>query len=138
MANDVSFSLKNQMPMITQILPEKFEQAILKSSMTVNNNVKRILTGSRSGRLYRVPATKVKYRASAPMEAPAIRLGDLRQRYNYQVKRHGFNAIGYVGNPLPYAPMLEYGTKNIAPRPHLKKAFLESKADILRNFQGLL
>lgn len=124
--------------MITQIMPEKFEQAILKSSITVNNNVKRILSGARSGRLYKVPATKVKYRASAPMEAPAIRLGDLRQQYNYKVKKHGFNAIGYVGNPLKYAPMLEYGTKNIAPRPHLKKAFLESKAQILKNFLDLM
>lgn len=124
--------------MITQILPEKFEQAILKSTITVNNNVKRILTGTRSGRVYKVPATKVKWQASAPMEAPAIRLGDLRQKYNYKVKKQGFKAIGYVGNPLKYAPMLEYGTQKMAPRPHLKKAFLESKSEIFKNFQGLL
>ena len=126
------------MPQLTKMLPEKFEQAILKSTITVNNNVKKILTGTRSGHTYTVPATRRQYVASAPMEAPAIRLGDLRQKYNYKVLRHGFNAIGYVGNPLKYAPMLEYGTSKMAPRPHLKKAFLESKSQIFKNFQGLL
>ena len=124
--------------MITKMLPDKFEQALLKSTITINNNVKRVLTGTRSGRVYIIPATKVKYQASAPMEAPAIRLGDLRQKYNYKVLGHGFNAIGYVGNPLPYAPMLEYGTSKMQPRPHLKVAFKQSKGQIMKNFEGLM
>jgi HK97 gp10 family phage protein len=120
------------------MLPINFEKAMLKSAITINNEVKRVLTGTRSGRTYKIPATKRTYVASAPNEAPAIRLGDLRQKYNYKVLGKGFRATGYVGNPLPYAPMLEYGTSNMSPRPHLKVAFKNSKNKVLENFRGLM
>jgi HK97 gp10 family phage protein len=138
MANDFKFSLTNQLPMITKMLPKNFEKAMLKSAITVNNEVKRVLTGTRSGHTYRVPATKKTWIASAPNEPPAIRLGDLRQQYNYKVLGNGFNAIGYVGNPLPYSAYLEFGTKNIAPRPHLRVAFKNTKEKVFKNFEDLM
>lgn len=54
MGADVSFSLKNMLPNITKMLPEKFEQALLKSAIEINNEVKRTLTGQRHGKLYKV------------------------------------------------------------------------------------
>lgn len=143
------------------MLPKNFEKAILKSSITINNSVKKVLTGTRSGYTYNLPGTgKVVnmqkelpngrifyYRklvgartwvASAPYEAPAIRLGHLRQSYNYKVLNRGFEATGYIGSPLEYAPWLEFGTSRIYPRPHLKVAFEKSKPDVMKFFEDLL
>jgi hypothetical protein len=160
MAN-VQISLKNQLPMITKMLPDKFEQAMLKSAISINNSIKRSLTGTRSGYTYNVAGTgrvvnkekklpngrtfyyrklegATTYRASAPYEPPATRLGHLRKSYQYKVVGHGFEAIAYVGSGLKYAPMLEYGTSNMHPRPHLKPAFEKAKNRILKNFEALM
>jgi hypothetical protein len=159
--NDLKFNLKNQLPNITKMLAENFEKAILKSSITINNNVKKTLTGTRSGYTYNIPGTgrvvnKQKelpngrifyYRklegattwiASAPYEAPAVRLGHLRASYNYQVLKRGFEATGYVGTPIEYSVYLEYGTSRIHPRPHLKVAFEQSKPQIFKYFKDLI
>lgn len=161
LGNDLKFNLKNQLPKITKMLPDAFEKAILKSSITISNNVKKTLSGQRSGYTYNIPGTgkvvnKEKklangrifyYRklegattwvASAPYEAPAVRLGHLRNDYTYKVMKQGFEATGYVGSTLDYAPWLEYGTSRIYPRPHLKVAFEKSKPEIFKYFKDLI
>jgi Bacteriophage HK97-gp10, putative tail-component len=138
MGADVSFSLKNMLPNITKMLPEKFEQALLKSAIEINNEVKRTLTGQRHGKLYRVAGTQRTYRASSPAEPPAVRLGHLRNSYQYKVKGNGFGARAYVGSPLDYAHYLEYGTAHMRPRRHLSVAFKKSKIKILPYFKDLL
>jgi HK97 gp10 family phage protein len=138
MANEVSFSLKNMIPNITKMLPEKFEQALLKSAITVSNEVKITLAGQRHGKMYRVPGTRRFYRASSPAEAPAVRLGHLRNSYQYKVKGSGFTARAYVGSPLDYAHYLEYGTAHMRPRRHLSVAFKKAKPKVMTYFRDLL
>jgi bacteriophage HK97-gp10 putative tail-component len=138
MGADVSFSLKNMLPNITKMLPEKYEQAILKSAIEVNNEVRRTLTGQRHGKLYRIAGTRRFYTASSPAEAPAVRLGHLRNSYQYKVKGSGFGARAYVGSPLDYAHYLEYGTAHIRPRRHLSVAFKRSKPKVMAYFKDLL
>lgn len=138
MGVDVSFQLKNMIPQITKMLPQEFERAILKSAIIVNNEVRRTLTGSRHGKLYRVPATHKTWRASAPDEPPAVRLGHLRNSYQYKVKGNGFGSIAYVGSPLDYAHYLEYGTAKMRPRRHLSVAFKKSKPKVMAQFERLL
>lgn len=90
-----------------------------------------VLTGSRTGRVYTVPGTKRRYRASAPGEPPASRTGVTRAGYRYQVVRRKFELTGEVGSPEWHALWLEKGTKRMAARPHVKPAFEKRREQIL-------
>lgn len=138
MGVDVSFQLKNMIPQITKMLPQKFDQALLKSAITINNEVKKTLTGARHGKRYKVAGTRQFYTASAPDEPPAVRLGHLRNSYQYKVKGSGFEARAYVGSPLDYAHYLEYGTAHMRPRRHLSVAFKKAKPQVMTFFEDLL
>ena len=143
------------------MLPDSFERAILKSSIEIRNELMKILSGPRSGFQYAIPGTgkvvdkektladgrvfhyrklegATMYTASAPEEAPAQRLGHLRNSYQYKVLGEGFDAAGYVGSDLDYSYYLEFGTSNMHKRPHLSRAFQQSKPNIMKNFQGLV
>lgn len=98
---------------------ERMEQAVNE----VRNQVLETLSGGRSGRTYKVPGTNKTYTASAPGEPPAQRLGELRQSISSQVQGEGKQVIGMVGSNKIYAPMLEFGTRKMAPRPWLRPTF---------------
>lgn len=68
----------------------------------------------------------VNHKASAPGEAPATMLGDLRTSYKFIVK----DDYAMVGSPLDYALSLEKGTSKMAPRPHLKPALIDNRARV--------
>jgi HK97 gp10 family phage protein len=137
--NNVSFSLENFLPNITKELDEALNQQILKSTILIRNELLKLLSGQRTGRLYKVAGTKKKYyRASSPSEPPASRLGHLRASYQYKVLGTGYKAKGYVGSELEYAHYLEYGTYKMAPRPHLQPAMMNSKPKIEKLFRRLI
>jgi hypothetical protein len=102
------------------------EKALLAATVTWHKGVVKILTGARSGRIYQIPGTKKDYTASAPGEAPAVRLGDLRTSYRFVIKKYE----GLIGSPLAYALDLEKGTSHMAPRPHLTAAYLKNRREI--------
>lgn len=89
------------------------------------------LTGSRSGRTYRISGTNRTYQASAPNEPPASRTGDLRTSYRFQVTDN----YAEIGSPLEYAPYLEYGTRKMSPRPHLMPAFQKNRQQIIKTLE---
>lgn len=72
------------------------------------------------------------YNASKPGEAPAVRLGQLRQSYRFQVTGANYMERGEVGSPLDRALFLEKGTKRMAARPHLRPAYNRKKPEILK------
>lgn len=91
-----------------------------------------VLTGSRSGRLYKVPGAKHRYyRASAPGEPPARRLGYLATSYATKVERYS----GILGSHLNYARDLETGTSRIKPRKHIEPSFKRGKERILNELR---
>ena len=92
--------------------------------------VEDMLTGTRSGREYRIPGSSRTYRASRPGEAPATVTGRLRSSYQFRVREEGGNKVGEVGSPLDYALYLEKGTKRMAPRPHLVPAYYKREDNI--------
>ena len=63
------------------------------------------------------------YRASAPGEAPAQRLSDLRKSIRMQTKTNRETATAWVGSGMDKAVWLEKGTTKIKPRPFLSVAF---------------
>lgn len=89
------------------------------------------LSGPRTGMEYFVPETKTMYTASAPGEPPASPTGRLRLATATRLKTEGGGIVGEIGNPLEYAPELEYGTWRIEPRPWLRPTFMRNKEQLM-------
>ena len=134
MVSPFEVKIIDKIPEAKALLKRAGERNIKEATFFVHKTlVEDVLTGDRTGRIYSVPGTKKKYRASAPGEAPARMLGNLATDYKPTVK--GF--MGAVGATLLYALMLEKGTggkgkKGMAPRPHLSVAFSMSRDDVIR------
>jgi len=110
------------------------EERMLEAVDEVRNATLETLSGSRSGRIYKVPGTGVDYTASAPGEPPAVQLGDLRKSVKGGIEKEGKTVIGFVGSELPKASMLEMGTSKMLPRPWLRPSFEKSSDKIKEIF----
>jgi len=116
--------------------------------------------GIRSGRIYKKPgstgdATKSTrklmkeynhklrkggqlYRASAPGEVPARRLGGLKKAWTKGVDSvrgsdsGSTSIVAYIESRSPYAGHLEHGTKKIAPRPYVDRIREKARPEAVR------
>ena len=111
---------------ITGKLGSVAEARLLEAANEVRNTTLETLSGTRTGRTYKVTGTSRTYTASAPGEPPAVQLGDLRKSVKAGVDREGGSVFGYVGTELLKGPMLELGTTNMEPRPWLRPSFEKS------------
>ena len=98
---------------------ERAVRAVVRATaMRVEGTAKdRIQRPPKTGRLYRTYNKRKLHRASAPGESPATDSGTLASRVFHEVQAGGFEAS--VFSDVDYAGMLEFGTKNMAPRPYL-------------------
>lgn len=77
------------------------------------NTAKRVLTGQRTGRLYKVSRTGRPHIASAPGEAPAVLTGRLRNSIAGEKARvRGTEVRAEWGTNVEYARRLENGGRN--------------------------
>lgn len=87
----------------------------------IRNAELEVLSGKRSGRVYRKPHTKSHYTASAPGERPARRTGNLRLNWNGTVESSstgsGLRVTAVLESQELYSTYLENGTRRMAPRP---------------------
>lgn len=87
----------------------------------IRNAELEVLSGKRSGRVYRKPHTKSHYTASAPGEPPARRTGKLRLNWNGTVESSstgsGLRVTAVLESQERYSTYLENGTRRMAPRP---------------------
>ena len=81
-----------------------------------------ILSGEKTGRIYQKYNPTRKHQASAPGESPANDLGKLASSVYW---KRGAGLTASFGASAKYAPYLEFGTRNIAPRPFLYPAGLK-------------
>ena len=105
-------------------------QRAYRASNELRNASLYILRGKRSGRIYKVPNTGKKYKASAPGESPAARTGIFLLSWgpHAHVEKKGvhFRAVSSIeskekaGGKL-LGEMLENGTGKIKPRPYKQK-----------------
>lgn len=108
------------------------KRKVLMARNELRNEWLSVLSGSRSGRTYRIPGTRRTYTASAPGEAPAVRFGDLRRSIKItEPVKDGNDIKCYVGSDLIKALHLELGTRKMRPRPHFRVA-VENSADARR------
>jgi hypothetical protein len=134
------------------------EAAVKDCLLLLEGAVKVKLTGSRSGRTYRVSRTGRLHRASAPGEPPAVLFGRLRNSIGHRGPEWSTDTqvAGWVGtnlgagarmrggeeDPENYARRLEYGGFDgrggyIAPRPYMEPAFRETEAAINARLERL-
>lgn len=130
--NGMEFRLTDNTETILRRFDQQGQARLTAAGSEWHKGVVKELRGSRSGRVYKVPGTQREYTASAPGESPASRLGDLRTSYKFIVKK----SEALIGTPLHYAVDLEHGTRKMAPRPHLQKAFNKNRQRILSHLRG--
>lgn len=123
---------------LTKDLRSELKGALNRAAREGNNYAKaQILGGIKSGRVYQKSNPTRKHQASAPGEAPANDLGLLASSMFW---RKGSGLTAYYGNSAPYARFLEFGTRNMAPRPFLRPAARVVEpmlaADVKRIFAG--
>jgi hypothetical protein len=123
-------NVKEAQAAINRVARERMLEAV----QEVRNTTLETLSGSRSGRTYFVPGTKKQYTASAPGEPPASATGTLRKNVKSGVEGRGDSLTGFVGTREKYGPMLEYGTRRMAPRPWLRPSFEKSAGKLREIF----
>jgi HK97 gp10 family phage protein len=120
--------LKGKLGVTPKLIRQEVSKALFVSAKHVEGEAKRsILNGQKSGRLYKRGKT-VFHRASAPGEAPASDTGRLANSINSYLDSTALGSFVVAGRGLAkYAPLLEFGTSKIAPRPFLFPALEQSK-----------
>ena len=134
---------------------EEIEQKAMKrgyqAANVLTNEVKRILSGQRSGRIYKVKKTGGKskksgvvYTASAPGEPPALRFGTLQKSFKRRTygDKIGNNLLIHVitesdlqVNGYLLGDLLENGTERISPRPFKQKTIEVALPKVIQIFQ---
>ena len=118
-------------------IEQKAKQRGFQAANVLTNEVKKVLSGQRSGRSYKVKGTGgkakksgVMYTASAPGEPPALRFGTLQKSFKRRTyaDKIGSNLVVHAitesdlqVNGYLLGDLLENGTKRIAPRPFKQK-----------------
>lgn len=102
----------------------------------VSNRVRLKLSQPGQGRVYGRPGargpTSVRHQASAPGAPPAVDTGRLRASYTWRVGVDARGPYVEIGTNVLYAPFLEFGTRRMAARPHLRPSINEMRAEIVR------
>ena len=139
--------------------PKKFtagiREGLAASQVSLATVIQRTLSRPGTGKLYRVNKGRGKrarnlrqsgfHRASSPGNPPAVNTNRLRGSWSIAIKSGkdllpGMNiriikkpnSLGYeLGSSVPYAPMLEFGTRRMKKRPYLKPsmAIVEKKLE---------
>lgn len=117
---------------VTEAVGAAMQGRVVQACHEVRNEWMRTLSGARSGKRYRVPGAKRWYTASAPGQAPAQATGRLRQSIRVMPRFGWRGAQARVGTPLEYAVYLEYGTRYMDPRPHLRVSYERARPAIRR------
>ena len=132
-------------------IEQKAKQRGYQAANVLTNEVKKVLSGQRSGRNYKVKGTGGKskgdgvyYTASAPGEPPALRFGTLQKSFKRRTyaDKIGSNLVVHAitesdlqVNGYLLGDLLENGTKRIAPRPFKQKTIDAALPKIIQIFQ---
>ncbi len=125
MSVTIQLNLKN----IVDRIEKKIDVMLIDIAKECIRYIKSIMREPKTGRIYIVPGTKQKYRASAPGETPAIRTGRLFQSISHTAPDHrGKIKSIEIGTNVKYAPFLERGTEKMKKRPAFARAFKDAES----------
>lgn len=116
---------------------KKINRALfLSCNEVINEAVKSIVSGNKSGTTYQKYQPRREHISSAAGEAPASDTGFLVSQITQEVS----NKVGKVISSAPYSAALEFGTTTMAARPFLQPSLRKSQNKIRKIFmrEGLL
>lgn len=90
---------------------------------------RKVLSGPKTGRIYVRNNPRRVHQASAPGQAPANDTGRLVASIEADVDPQQFNLV--LSASAPHARPLELGTKDMAPRPFLRKTLWEFRQRVI-------
>ncbi len=140
MAGDVS----EQVRICIERNVEKVSREAVSRAHRVSNALRnaelRVLSGQRSGKVYKKPCSKATYTASAPGEAPARRTGTLRMSFAPYVESSPSGSGGStirsgIRSNVEYAGILESGSEHMARRPYRELIIEKAKPEADRIFR---
>ena len=102
----------NRIPAVARAMSSGADDIVQKTAFDLQAEIQTSLTGQRRGRRYG------DHTASAPGEKPARDMGALAGGIGIT---HGFRKAT-VFSSASYSPHLEFGTRNMAPRPYMRPA----------------
>jgi len=123
MADGCEVKLTFHTDKVVKAIDDAQSKLMLEAVNEVRNVTLETLSGTRSGRTYKVPGTGRTYTASAPGEPPAVATAELRQNIKTSVGSEGKTVVGMVGTDKIQGKMTEFGTRNMAARPWLRVSF---------------
>lgn len=154
-ANSIGQAVKMKVSEVTADVNYQVKSRGARAVNALRNAELRVLQGQRHGKVYKKPDTHGRaskatralmkdyghklrrgqlYRASAPGEPPARRMGNLRLHWNGDVKMRdiprGTEVLAVLESGEKYAEMLENGTSQMAPRPFVEKIKEEAMTEI--------
>lgn len=127
MARTVVRLTMNRFAQIAAKLPREAHAIVQGTVLDIETRVKTEMAGPKSGRMYGG------HQASAPGEAPAVDTGALISSVQTDVQ----GTEGSVYTNMEYAPYLEYGTSQMAPRPFFTPAAEAARSDFERKMRDL-
>lgn len=117
-----------------RLTPRSIDAVVRATALEIEADTKKsIQSGPKTGRVYK--RRKRRHQASAPGQAPATDRGQLAS--SYRTRKVGPGAYR-VGSSLKKAPALEFGTRRMRPRPHLRPAFSRGKERLRKRMRTLL
>jgi HK97 gp10 family phage protein len=98
-------------------------KAVARVALKMESDAKRLISrGERSGRTYK--RGRKSHRASAPYEAPKTDTGNLVRNITTNFINRKKAEVGvFASRGAMYGAWLEFGTRNIAPRPWLSRTY---------------
>lgn len=124
---------------ITDQIKHEMERRSVLAANELRSSALEVLRGQRSGRVYTVPGSKAKYRASAPGEPPAARTGNFRLSWQPASKVVFGSYISRIESDLrtengkyTLGQILEDGTSRMASRPYQDRVLEHSEPSILK------
>lgn len=133
-------SLAKKSRRAAQIVSQEVAKALLASGMMIDADAKKSLTmGGKTGIVYEKSNPRRTHRASAPGQAPASDTGRLVNSIGVRmVESNTAVEVFTGGTEVKYAVMLEFGTKDIAPRPFMHPAAERNRRKIKQRFDRAL
>jgi len=113
-----------------QKVQRDLKQRLENAAAYAETAVKRELSKPGMGKLYG------SHRASIPGQPPAVWRGDLRASITHKVIRAGMFLTALVGSNKRTAPLLEFGTSKMAPRPFMRNTIERIRPILWRLMAG--
>lgn len=125
------------------LLKQRLEQNESKNRMNksvnlVKNRIVKKIGGAGKGEPYTryFEGQKIQGTASRPFDPPATFMGELKNSISIDVSTEGKNVVGRIIASAPHAKHLEFGTRNMKPRPFMHNTMRESLDDIKKIFKA--